>query len=87
MQPQNSMPDVIIWMISGEKRIAYFRCAAHHVLWSQNPDYRGKYCAQLSTIELKVSQTRDQSVSCCHTQSERLLFKRSAMLWFVYKVM
>ena len=54
LQPQNSVPDVIIWMIAGDKRIAYFRCPANWVLWSANPDYRGKYCGKLDTIILKV---------------------------------
>ena len=48
------MPDVVIWMISGTKRVAYFRCPAHKLLWSANPDYRGKYCGKLETIMLKV---------------------------------
>lgn len=48
------MPDVIIWMLSGDKRVAYFRCPAHEVMWSENPDYRGKRCGKLTTIELKV---------------------------------
>ncbi len=53
-QPQNSMPDVIIWMISGENRLAYYRCPAHLVLWSPNPEYRGRLCGHLETIDLKV---------------------------------
>ena len=53
-QPQNSMPDVVIWMIAGGKRIAYFRIPAYHVLWSSNPDYRGKFCGSLDTIVLQV---------------------------------
>ena len=51
------MPDVVIWMIAGSKRVAYFRIAANHVLWSSNPDYRGKYCGKLDTIMLQVGQT------------------------------
>ncbi|KAK2145131.1 hypothetical protein LSH36_700g01069 [Paralvinella palmiformis] len=52
-EPQNSMPDVIIWMICGSKRVAYYRCPAHLILWSANPDYRGKYCGILETYSLK----------------------------------
>ena len=48
------MPDVIIWMISGEKRIAYFRIPANEILYSDNPNYCGRYCGKLQSIELKV---------------------------------
>ena len=53
-QPQSSMPDIIIWMICGERRVAYYRAPAHQLLWSPNPDYRGKFCGKLETITLKV---------------------------------
>lgn len=54
-QPQNSMPDVVIWMISGEKRLAYHRIPANEVLWSNNPDYIGRLCGRLQSLQLKVS--------------------------------
>ena len=41
-------------MLAGDKRIAYYRCPAHLVLWSENPSYRGKFCGQLETLALKV---------------------------------
>jgi len=54
LQPQNSIPDVFIWMISADKRIAYYRCPANLVLWSSNPDCRGKFAGKLETVQLKV---------------------------------
>ena len=52
-EPQNSMPDVILWMISGEKRIAYYRIPANDLLYSANPDYIGKHCGKVQSIQLK----------------------------------
>ncbi|XP_067657682.1 myoferlin-like isoform X1 [Haliotis asinina] len=52
-EPQNSMPDVVIWMISGEKRLAYYRIPANDLLYSANPSSRGRYCGRLQTIQLK----------------------------------
>ena len=54
VEPQNSMPDVIIWMLNDDRRVAYYRCPAHHVLWSSDVAYRGKYCGKPTNIVLKV---------------------------------
>eukprot|EP00058_Branchiostoma_floridae_P024963 XP_002610453.1 hypothetical protein BRAFLDRAFT_124267 [Branchiostoma floridae] len=53
IEPQNSIPDVMIWMITGGSRRAYCRIPAHQVLFSTNPGCTGKYCGQLQTITLK----------------------------------
>ncbi|KAL4231637.1 hypothetical protein ACF0H5_009217 [Mactra antiquata] len=53
IEPQNSMPDVIIWMISGEKRVAYYRIPANTLLYSKNPLYCGKECGKIQSIQLK----------------------------------
>ncbi|KAM7540290.1 hypothetical protein Aperf_G00000029285 [Anoplocephala perfoliata] len=53
VEPQNSMPDVIIWMIASEKRIAYFRIPAYELLFSEKEMYRGRYCGIVRTIMLK----------------------------------
>ena len=55
VEPQNSMPDVIIWMLNDDRRVAYYRCPAHHVLWSPDVAYRGKYCGKPNNIVLKVT--------------------------------
>lgn len=49
------MPDIIIWMIRGEKRLAYARIPAHQVLYSTSGgNASGKYCGKTQTILLKV---------------------------------
>uniref|UniRef100_A0A8C3KNL0 Myoferlin n=1 Tax=Calidris pygmaea TaxID=425635 RepID=A0A8C3KNL0_9CHAR len=62
-EPQNSMPDVIIWMIRGEKRLAYARVPAHQVLYSTtSPESSGKYCGKTQTIFLKYPQDKTKDV-------------------------
>ncbi|KAK3589425.1 hypothetical protein CHS0354_020754 [Potamilus streckersoni] len=53
IEPQNSMPDVIIWMLSGEKRIAYYRIPANEVLYSKNPNLIGRQCGKVQSLLLK----------------------------------
>ncbi|XP_006880933.1 PREDICTED: dysferlin isoform X5 [Elephantulus edwardii] len=53
-EPQNSLPDIIIWMLQGDKRVAYQRVPAHEVLFSRRgTSYCGKNCGKLQTIFLK----------------------------------
>lgn len=52
IQPQNSLPDIVIWMLQGDRRVAYHRIPVHTVMFSQQ--YCGKYCGQLQTVFLKV---------------------------------
>lgn len=51
------MPDVILWMISDSKRVAYCRIPAHHVLFSENEAACGKFCGKTIELRLKVSDT------------------------------
>uniref|UniRef100_A0A286XVK5 Dysferlin n=1 Tax=Cavia porcellus TaxID=10141 RepID=A0A286XVK5_CAVPO len=53
-EPQNSLPDIVIWMLQGDKRVAYQRVPAHEILFSRRgTSYCGKNCGKLQTIFLK----------------------------------
>lgn len=51
------MPDVIVWMLSGNTRVAYHRIPAYHLLYSDDDEARGMYCRKVLDIELKVRKT------------------------------
>ncbi|XP_077114709.1 myoferlin isoform X5 [Ranitomeya variabilis] len=60
-EPQNSMPDVIIWMIRAEKRLAYARVPAHQVLFSSiSEEACGKYCGKTQTIFLQYPMDKNK---------------------------
>uniref|UniRef100_A0A4W6EVB0 Otoferlin n=1 Tax=Lates calcarifer TaxID=8187 RepID=A0A4W6EVB0_LATCA len=54
LQPQHSVPDVFIWMISNGKRIAYARVPSKDILYSSIDEERGKECGKVKTIFLRI---------------------------------
>lgn len=56
LQPQHSIPDVFIWMMSNNKRIAYARVPSKDLLFSIVDEELGKDCAKVKTLFLKVPQ-------------------------------
>uniref|UniRef100_A0A3Q3ET99 Myoferlin like n=1 Tax=Kryptolebias marmoratus TaxID=37003 RepID=A0A3Q3ET99_KRYMA len=62
-EPQNSMPDVIIWMLKGEKRVAYARVPAHQILYSNfNEQACGKHCGKTQTIFMQYPMDHNKGV-------------------------
>ena len=55
IQPQNCIPDVVIWMLSGNKRVAVKRIPSHEIMYSCNAKARGKKCGKLQVLFLTVS--------------------------------
>ncbi|KAG0710969.1 Otoferlin [Chionoecetes opilio] len=53
-EPQHSLPDVFLWMISGGKRVAYQRIPARHLLFSSVQEEQGKHCGVSQTLFLKL---------------------------------
>ena len=54
VQPQHSIPDIIIWMISGGKRIGYARVPAEDVLYSDEEILCGLKSGIIQTVFLQL---------------------------------
>lgn len=54
-QPQHSLPDVFLWLISGGKRQAYLRTQARNIVYSIVDEECGKDCGKVQTMFLKVN--------------------------------
>lgn len=56
-QPQESFPDVLIWLMSRQQRVAYARVPAHTVLFSPaGPLSSGKFCGKIQNLFLQVGE-------------------------------
>ncbi|XP_053105918.1 otoferlin isoform X15 [Hemicordylus capensis] len=53
-EPQHSIPDIFIWMMSNNKRIAYARIPSKDILYSIVDEEMGKDCAKVKTVFLKL---------------------------------
>lgn len=57
-QPQHSLPDVFLWIISGGKRQAYQRIPARDIIYSIVDEESGKDCGKVKTMFLKLPGKR-----------------------------
>uniref|UniRef100_A0A3B3TZD4 Myoferlin n=1 Tax=Poecilia latipinna TaxID=48699 RepID=A0A3B3TZD4_9TELE len=62
-EAQNSMPDVIIWMLRGEKRVAYARVPVHQILFSNYSEQAcGKHCGKTQTVFMQYPMDKNKGV-------------------------
>uniref|UniRef100_A0A672H365 Myoferlin like n=1 Tax=Salarias fasciatus TaxID=181472 RepID=A0A672H365_SALFA len=62
-EPQSSVPDVIIWMLRGEKRVAYARVPANQILYSNFSEQAcGKHCGKTQTIFMQYPMDKNKGV-------------------------
>ncbi|XP_025413884.1 otoferlin-like isoform X4 [Sipha flava] len=52
--PQHSLPDIFLWMVSNGKRVAYQRIMARHLIYSVADEECGKFCSKVHTMFLKL---------------------------------
>uniref|UniRef100_A0A4W6ERT2 Otoferlin a n=1 Tax=Lates calcarifer TaxID=8187 RepID=A0A4W6ERT2_LATCA len=53
-EPQHSIPDVFIWMMSNNKRIAYARIPSKDILYSIVDEETGKDCGKVKAVFVKL---------------------------------
>ncbi|KAM6180290.1 fer-1-like protein 5 [Erethizon dorsatum] len=60
-EPQMSLPDVMIWLIAKEQRVAFARVPAHTVLFSPaGPLHSGRFCGKIQTLLLQYPEGEGQ---------------------------
>ncbi|XP_029936395.1 fer-1-like protein 6 [Myripristis murdjan] len=52
-EPQHTLPDVFVWLLSNNKRVAFARVRARDLLFSCNQEERGDKCGKILTLFLK----------------------------------
>uniref|UniRef100_A0A3Q3WRE7 C2 domain-containing protein n=1 Tax=Mola mola TaxID=94237 RepID=A0A3Q3WRE7_MOLML len=52
-EPQTTIPDVFLWLLSGSKRLAYVRIPAYSILFSLVEEHRGRHSGQVTTFYMK----------------------------------
>ncbi|KAK1903005.1 hypothetical protein KUDE01_005964, partial [Dissostichus eleginoides] len=51
--PQHTVPDMFVWLLSNNKRVAYARVRARDLLFSSSQEARGTHCGKIITLFLK----------------------------------
>ncbi|XP_041511848.1 fer-1-like protein 5 [Microtus oregoni] len=66
-EPQESLPDVMIWLMSRQQRVAYARVPAHTVLFSPaGPLSSGKFCGKIQNLLLQYPEGEGQDTFPAH---------------------
>ncbi|KAG8509687.1 Fer-1-like protein 5, partial [Galemys pyrenaicus] len=60
-EPQMSIPDVMIWLMANEQRVAYAQVPAHSILFSPAGTlYSGRFCGKIQTLLLQYPEGEGQ---------------------------
>uniref|UniRef100_A0A8C1STD0 Fer-1 like family member 4 n=1 Tax=Cyprinus carpio TaxID=7962 RepID=A0A8C1STD0_CYPCA len=54
IEPQSTLPDVFLWMLSGGRRVAYTRIPAPSILFSLVEEEKGKDCGKITAVYMKT---------------------------------
>ncbi|XP_038157296.1 fer-1-like protein 6 isoform X2 [Cyprinodon tularosa] len=73
-EPQHTVPDMFVWLLSNNKRVAYARVRTRDLLYSSNQESRGILCGKILTLYLKPPGKRPSGLS--------VQAKLDVYLWF-----
>ncbi|CAK6967621.1 fer-1-like protein 6, partial [Scomber scombrus] len=63
VEPQHTVPDMFVWLLSNNKRVAYARVRARDLLFSSNQEAKGILCGKKITLFLKPPGKRGTGLS------------------------
>ncbi|XP_053184260.1 fer-1-like protein 6 [Scomber japonicus] len=63
VEPQHTVPDVFVWLLSNNKRVAYARIRARDLLFSSIQEAKGIHCGKKITLFLKSPGKRGTGLS------------------------
>ncbi|XP_028302961.1 fer-1-like protein 4 isoform X2 [Gouania willdenowi] len=52
-EPQSTIPDAFLWLLSGNRRLAYVRIPAHSIFFSLVEEQKGRDCGKVTTLYMK----------------------------------
>uniref|UniRef100_A0A671YFG7 Fer-1 like family member 4 n=1 Tax=Sparus aurata TaxID=8175 RepID=A0A671YFG7_SPAAU len=55
LQPQTTIPDVFLWLLTGRKRLAYVRIPTYSIIFSLVEEQRGRDSGRVTTLYMKVT--------------------------------
>ncbi|KAK5622130.1 hypothetical protein CRENBAI_009754 [Crenichthys baileyi] len=73
-EPQHTVPDMFVWLLSNNKRVAYARVRTRDLLYSSNREARGILCGKIVTLYLKPPGKRPAGL--------QVQAKLDVYLWF-----
>jgi hypothetical protein len=59
---------VFLWLLSGNKRVAYQRIPARSIVYSMVEEEKGEHCGAVQTIFLKVRQQQQHLANTCDAE-------------------
>nr|XP_061826902.1 fer-1-like protein 6 isoform X1 [Nerophis lumbriciformis] len=62
-EPQHTVPDIFVWLLSNNKRVAYARLPARDVVFCSRQEARGVHCGKILTLFLKPPGKRVSGLS------------------------
>lgn len=53
-QTPEGWPDVVVWLLNGGSRVAYYKVSLADIVFSVIPEQNGRQCGRIQSVYLKV---------------------------------
>uniref|UniRef100_A0A671YI54 Fer-1 like family member 4 n=1 Tax=Sparus aurata TaxID=8175 RepID=A0A671YI54_SPAAU len=81
LQPQTTIPDVFLWLLTGRKRLAYVRIPTYSIIFSLVEEQRGRDSGRVTTLYMKVTAPTLMSFKIFDSAHVSIFAKLEVYLW------